>query len=79
MADHELPIVGTVTLKPHWPGVRAYVEQMARSGGRGQAQAMASSMGCEAPNLRGLDCPNRCGHAAGAHAPDCPVGQREPV
>lgn len=72
----EIPITGTVTLEPHWPGVRRYVEAMFRSD-PDHAREIASSMGCEAPNLPGMACPNYCMGSATAHASDCPVGQRK--
>lgn len=75
----EIPTTGTVTLEPHWPNVRRYVVAVHRSD-PAHAQDIAATLGCEAPNLPGMTCPNQCGaHATKPHALDCPVGKRERI
>lgn len=75
----EIPTTGEIRLEPHWPGVRRYVEAMFRGGSRENARDIAATMGCEAPNLEGMGCPNWCAGSETAHASDCPVGARERI
>lgn len=56
-AFDDIPTTGTITLAPHWEGVRMFCIAVARTD-LPRALDIAQSMGCEAPDLSAYGAPD---------------------